>query len=177
MTIRSFALAAIAALTIGMPVTQASARTSATLAPIGYQILCMTTPSACKGSRQTSTTFSVALMTTLKRVNVTVNRRIKPRNDPRGTDNWSLNVAYGDCEDYALAKRAALIRAGVPAGAVRIATARTRSGAGHAVLIIKTSRGDLVLDNRTNSIKSKRSSGLRFIAISGGTNPRVWASL
>ena len=50
-------------------------------------------------------------MDTLKSVNNRVNRAIAPRGDRR--DEWAINVSSGDCEDYALTKRAALIR-GLP---------------------------------------------------------------
>lgn len=178
MSVRILALAIFAALTLGLPVAEASAagRKTASLAPLGFQIFCLQHPKECKRSSNSKAAHSSILMRTLKRVNVSINRRIKPSNDRQGTDKWSLGVSTGDCEDYVLAKRSALIRAGIAPGALRIATARTRQGEGHAVLIVKTSKGDLVLDNRTNSIKSKPASRLRFIAISGA-NPMRWAAL
>ena len=48
---------------------------------------------------------------------------------------------------------------GVPQGALLVAYTRTRSGEGHAVLIVRTTEGDLVLDNLTGEIRSLRSSG------------------
>jgi len=52
-----------------------------------------------------------------------------------------------DCVGYVLAKRDALIRAGLPSDAVSPAVVRTRGGVVHAVLIVTTSEGDQVLDN------------------------------
>ena len=52
-----------------------------------------------------------------------------------------------DCVGYVLAKRDALIRAGLPSDAVSPALVRTRGGVVHAVLIVTTSEGDQVLDN------------------------------
>lgn len=55
----------------------------------------------------------------------------------------------GDCEDYVLQKRAELIEAGVPEGALSIAIAKTRRWEVHAVLLIATPSGEYVLDNRS----------------------------
>jgi len=52
-----------------------------------------------------------------------------------------------DCVGYVLAKREALIRAGIPANALSPAVVRTRGGVVHAVLIVTTTEGDQVLDN------------------------------
>lgn len=53
----------------------------------------------------------------------------------------------GDCEDFALAKRAILLEAGAPLRLVRLALCRTEADEMHAVLIVTTDEGDLVLDN------------------------------
>jgi predicted transglutaminase-like cysteine proteinase len=74
-----------------------------------------------------------------------------------------------------ITKRSRLIGMGLPAGALRIAYAKTSSGEGHAVLIVKTNKGDYVLDNRTSSIRPKSQSGLRFISISTA-NPKKWVA-
>jgi predicted transglutaminase-like cysteine proteinase len=54
----------------------------------------------------------------------------------------------GDCEDIALAKRRALLDAGAPPQALRLAICRTESAEMHLVLIATTDVGELVLDNR-----------------------------
>jgi len=71
--------------------------------------------------------------------------------DQFGVDDlWRAAPARGtgDCEDYALAKRAALLEAGVPLRELRLAICRVETGECHAVLIATTEAGDLVLDNR-----------------------------
>ncbi|WP_236759154.1 transglutaminase-like cysteine peptidase, partial [Agrobacterium tumefaciens] len=79
--------------------------------------------------------------------------------------------------DYAVTKRQRLLRAGWPSGALRIATARTSTGIGHAVLVVSTSQGDLVLDNRTNVVKPWKAVDLKWIKIQSHENPRVWLKL
>ncbi|MNL69638.1 hypothetical protein D3C87_1945270 [compost metagenome] len=58
-----------------------------------------------------------------------------------------------------------------------MAVARTRSGEGHAVLVVKTSKGDLVLDNRSSAIKPWRSTDLRWVKIQSGDNPKRWFAM
>lgn len=110
----------------------------------------------------------------LKRVNAAVNRAIRPTSDADDRDVWSVDVTKGDCEDYALTKRKRLIDMGWSSKALRIAIARTAWGEGHAVLVVKTDMGDLVLDNRTNAIKPWRAAGLTWLKIQSGENPRIW---
>lgn len=72
---------------------------------------------------------------------------------------WEVAQGAGDCEDYALAKRAALLAEGFPAEDLRLATVFTETEEGrqrmeagkmgdHAVLIAATPEGDYILDNR-----------------------------
>lgn len=143
-------------------------------APIGLQIFCIQHAEYCRGGGRSQVAFGDELMKMLNSVNRTINRQIRPRND-RG-DVWSINVRVGDCEDYALTKRQRLIELGLPAGSLRIATALTRSGEGHAVLVVRTSQGDLVLDNRSGRIKPWNETGLEWIAISGA-NLRNWRTI
>jgi predicted transglutaminase-like cysteine proteinase len=92
----------------------------------------------------------------LMRVNDSVNRAIVPQEDIATygvSDYWAepleSGVRYGDCEDYVLEKRHALAAAGVPASALSIAVVQTDRGETHAVLVVATSTGEYVLDNRT----------------------------
>ena len=143
-------------------------------APVGFQIFCLTNPAHCRGGGGSQVRLTENVMDTLKSVNNRVNHAIAPRGDRR--DEWAINVSSGDCEDYALTKRAALIRAGLPAGALRIAAATTRSGVGHAVLVVRTDQGDLVLDNLTGTIKPSNQTGLRWVAMTNADG-RSWKAI
>jgi hypothetical protein len=61
---------------------------------------------------------------------------------PRGKEK-----PLGDCEDFALEKRKALIEAGIPQDALYLAVAVSAVTGLHAVLVIATDEGDFVLDN------------------------------
>lgn len=107
-------------------------------------------------------------------INAQVNARIRPADD--WGDTWASDVTRGDCEDYVLAKREALVAAGLPASALRIAAATTRSGVGHAVLVVRTNQGDLVLDNLTSSIRRSDEAALHWVAMTMADG-RSWARI
>lgn len=142
--------------------------------PLGYQLMCLQHPEQCRAGGPAKATLSAAQMLTLKKVNARVNRTIKPKYDAPGTDVWTVNATSGDCEEFALAKRAALIRAGFSPSALRLAYVKTRSGEGHAVLVVHSNRGDLVLDVLTGQIRPLSQSGLRVISMQSA-NPQHWS--
>lgn len=88
---------------------------------------------------------------TVNRINRRLNREIRHVDDRDlhgQEDRWVLPTSgRGDCEDYVLAKRVALIEAGVPAEALSIAIVETPWGESHAVLLIASDRGEYVLDS------------------------------
>jgi predicted transglutaminase-like cysteine proteinase len=155
----------------GSVMTSAAVASSAR-APLGYQLMCLKTPQACKGGGSASVKATEVILQTLKRVNAQVNRTILPVADGYA-DVWKDNATSGDCDVYVMAKRRALIQAGVSASALRIAYVKTRRGEGHAVLVVKTSKGDLVLDNLTSAIKPLSQAGYSVISMSSA-DPAKW---
>lgn len=142
-------------------------------APVGFRVLCLNHPTECKGGGASAVPYSSAVMQAVIGINTDVNSRIRPKADS-GPDVWSVNVTTGDCEDYVMTKRRALIGAGLPASSLRIAWVKTGNGEQHAVLVLKTTdRGDLVLDNLSGSIRPISRTGYRVLAISG-PDPKVW---
>lgn len=100
-----------------------------------------------------------ALWRRVRTINARVNREIR-RGDDRDVngmeDYWRIptgRAARGDCEDYVLTKRRALIDDGMPAEALSIAIVRTPWGESHAVLLLATAEGEYVLDNLTRRIR------------------------
>src|SRR5689334_4590163 len=114
-------------------------------APLGYQLMCLKNPGECSGGGPARVSADGQIMAKLRRVNNTVNATMRPVHDG-AVDVWTANAGQGDCEEFALAKRERLIREGVPASSLRLAYVKTRSGEGHAVLVVMTSRGEFVLD-------------------------------
>ncbi len=148
----------------------------ATLAPFAFVRFCRSNQADCAAeSGESIVNLTAENRRKLQSVNSSVNRSIKPVNDsPSQGDVWAADVTSGDCEDFALTKRRHLIAQGWPARSLRIAVARTRSGEGHAVLVVKTSEGDLVLDNRFSAIRAWDKTDLIWEKIQSGENPRLW---
>lgn len=147
---------------------------TAAITPLSMQFFCAQNKSECAGGGgRGQVTMSPNLMAVLKQINVQVNRSIRPQRDT--ADVWELNPTSGDCEDYVLSKRSALIRQGVSAGALRIAYTHTRRGEPHAVLVVRTSEGDFVLDNLSNSVKTLRASGYNIRSMSS-SDPTRWTA-
>ena len=111
----------------------------------------------------------------LDQLNRRINARIEARED--FDDVWNPQATSGDCEDYALAKRAALIATGWAPSQVLIAVVDDPYGDPHAVLIARTSKGDLVLDNLTDRIDRWDESRLRFHARQSARLPAMWVQL
>ena len=71
-------------------------------------------------------------------------------------DYWATPVEFfkrgGDCEDYAIAKYTALRALGVPENRLRIAIVQDlQKNVPHAILIVYTDKGAMVLDNQIKS--------------------------
>jgi predicted transglutaminase-like cysteine proteinase len=71
-------------------------------------------------------------------------------------------------------KRHELLQSGLPAKALRLSVVTTASGIGHLVLVIATTRGDLVLDNLTEAIRPWQSTDYRWLKIQSATDARYW---
>lgn len=95
----------------------------------------------------------------VKAINAQVNRAIYRSTDLQtyGREEvWALplqsGVTYGDCEDYALEKRRALLEAGFDHKNLNIAVVTTWAGERHAVLLVRAAEGEFVLDNLTSRV-------------------------
>lgn len=144
---------------------------AATVTPLAMQFFCASNPRECIAHRASTAAWNDELHAMLRTVNTQVNAAIRPQANPRG--GWKINPRSGDCNDYALTKRSRLIEMGVPAGALRLAVTATRRGEKHLILIVKTSAGDVVLDNLSRNLKSLKASGYPVYAMSS-PNPRRW---
>jgi predicted transglutaminase-like cysteine proteinase len=154
-----------------------------TTPPIGWAEFCIEYAPECDTRR--SLPRDVALSTRawveLKRINAAVNTSVKPMTD---MDHWGVverwnypDDGYGDCEDYALQKRKLLMAAGWPREALLMTVVRDQNGNGHAILTVKTDRGEYVLDNQTNDVLLWADTGYRFVKRQSQSDPNVWVSL
>lgn len=135
------------------------AGTPATDAPPGFISFCSRFLDQCVTSANAAPTVHLDLATqgVLDSVNRAVNNTITPEDDQEHygrAEYWNIPTdGYGNCKDYALTKRKELIDAGMPERALRVAIVVTPRENRHAVLTVATDRGDLVLDNLSNTLK------------------------
>jgi len=117
----------------------------------------------------------------LDRVNRYVNDTIKPVPDHKHwgvADKWSYpDDGYGDCEDYVLLKRRMLMDIGFPRQALLVTYVLDKRGEGHAVLTVKTHKGDYVLDNQQTEVMLWVDTAYRFIKRQSQEDPNQWVSL
>ena len=117
----------------------------------------------------------------IRRVNLLVNATIKPRSDMdhwNVLDRWDLPTdGYGDCEDYVLLKRKLLLAEGLPRQALLVTIVKDENGEGHAILTVKTDRGDFILDNMNDEVKPWARLPYRFVKRQSQSDPNVWEQL
>ena len=121
-------------------------------------------------------------MSELNRINAQVNAYIQPVSNLEhwGTilDHWDYPTdGKGDCKIYALYKRKLLIDEGFPRQALLMTVVRDLQGNGHAVLTVKTNKGDFILDNLVENIRGWNETGYKFVKRQSQENPNVWLSL
>jgi predicted transglutaminase-like cysteine proteinase len=137
---------------------------------------CDTSPSAAR-----VIVLSPATWNDLARVNLWVNENVRPITDEEHwgmIEHWSYpDDGYGDCDNYVLQKRKMLIEAGWPREALLITVVRDKSGDGHAVLTVKTDKGEFILDNQSQEIVLWSETGYRFVKRQSQTDPNVWVLL
>jgi len=117
----------------------------------------------------------------LVRINQWVNETIKPMTD---LEHWGVSErwnypddGYGDCEDYVLLKRRTLMQAGWPRQALLITVVRDKQGDGHAVLTVKSDKGEFILDNQTEEVLLWSETEYRFVKRQSQSDPNVWIAL
>jgi predicted transglutaminase-like cysteine proteinase len=132
--------------------------TGPALAPPAFYAFCERNPTLCNStSGEKIVQLTAYLEAELSSVNSAVNRDVSEVSDSqtRGiADDWRLPGRVGDCEDFAIAKKNELMKRGWPASALLLTVARDNfGGGGHTVLTVRTTKGDLVLDNRSRKVK------------------------
>jgi predicted transglutaminase-like cysteine proteinase len=117
---------------------------------------------------------------TLVRINQQVNHSIEARTDQDhwgSEDRWDFaEDGYGDCEDYQLVKRKRLVEAGFPRRAMRMTVVIDEEGLGHAVMMVRTNRGDFILDNKRDAVLPWQQTGYTYIKREGDAGT-AWTSL
>jgi len=152
-------------------------------APIGWVEFCNENPKDCVASatQPRDVMLTSKAWKDLVSINRWVNNTIQPVTDLEHwgvVERWSYpDDGKGDCEDYVLLKRRMLIQAGWPREALLITVVRDKKDEGHAVLTVKTDKGDFVLDNQAEEILHWIDTGYRFVKRQSQSNPNIWVEL
>jgi predicted transglutaminase-like cysteine proteinase len=166
-----------------LPITTVALVTGDTLPPVGWVQFCGDNPADCRVDALPArlARLDSRAWRELVRINREVNDEIEPMSDLEhwGTlERWSYPTdGKGDCEDYALEKRRRLMDAGWPRQSLLITVVRDKKGDGHAVLTVKTERGDFVLDNQETRVKGWLDTGYSFVKRQSEHHPNKWVSL
>ncbi|TIL76305.1 MAG: transglutaminase [Mesorhizobium sp.] len=151
--------------------------------PVGYIEFCRRRAAECaiRSGKSAPVLLSAGMEGKLASVNKLVNRSVKPASDldVHGMmEFWSYpDGALGDCEDYVLLKRQLLRQQGISLSNLLITVVRKQDGEGHAVLTVKTDKGDYVLDNLNDDVKPWSVTGYRFIKRQSSTHTGRWVAI
>ncbi|MCZ8543976.1 transglutaminase-like cysteine peptidase [Mesorhizobium qingshengii] len=151
--------------------------------PIGHYDFCKLNPGECsiRPTNLAPTPMTDGLMRKLISVTAKVNAAVKPMSDMEiyGKDEvWAYpDKGLGDCEDYVLEKRRELSRMSISLADLLITVVRKPDGEGHAVLTVRTDKGDYVLDNLTDKVKPWDQTGYRFLKRQAIDNTGRWVSI
>jgi predicted transglutaminase-like cysteine proteinase len=154
-----------------------------TSVPYGWVDFCKRYESECGDPRAAAVdiNLSAKALHDINHVNHWVNTHIQPISD---MDHWGVIDRWdypldgrGDCEDYALLKRKMLIDMGFPRQGLLITVVKDENQEGHAVLTLKTSKGEFVLDNLNDEMKPWTMTGYRFVKRQSQEDPNIWVML
>ena len=151
--------------------------------PIGWIEFCIEYEPECKTkpTQPRDVVLTTPAWKDLERVNLFVNTHVKPMTDMEHwgvVERWNYpDDGYGDCEDYVLQKRRLLMAAGWPREALLITVVRDKRGDGHAILTVKTDKGEFILDNQNDQILLWSDTGYRFVKRQSQSDQNIWVSL
>ena len=177
---------AASALTV-MAATQAGASEPMTTGgitsqPIGHYEFCKANPMECviRMRDRGPQPMTDAVWDRLVAVNVAVNASVRPMNDfdIYGKDEvWAYPNGVGDCEDYVLEKRRTLNEGGISLSNLLITVVRKPDGEGHAILTVRTSEGDFILDNLTDSVRDWDETSYSFLKRQASNHTGHWVTI
>ena len=151
-----------------------------TLSPFQHVRFCQRYPSDCRPGSQVNALVELDGKTAglLYRINRKINAAIIPtRKDVLRGAAWAIAPNSGDCNDYAVTKRHELLQHKFPVSAVRLSEVKTSDGEGHLVLVVATTKGELVLDNLTDEIRPWRQTDYRWLKIQSKSDPQYWVEM
>ena len=154
----------------------------ATNQPIGHYEFCKQYADECRANGKDAGPLVLTQENwkTILNVNYAANTDVQPMTDMEiygVEEKWAYPDTVGDCEDYVLLKRKRLIEAGISPSNLLITVVLQPNGEGHAVLTVRTDRGDFVLDNMRNKVLLWSETEYRFLKRQSSANAGKWVKL
>jgi predicted transglutaminase-like cysteine proteinase len=148
--------------------------------PPAFKTFCAKEPLLCSTTGKTKAIdLTPERLEELKAVNKAANNQVKERSDAEVAgrhDDWRVADGVGDCEDFAILKKQMLMARGWPASALLLTVAWS-GWEGHTVLTVRTSKGDLILDNRTSAIRDWSRTPYRYFARQSQNDHGTWTRI
>ncbi|MEQ1404096.1 transglutaminase-like cysteine peptidase [Neorhizobium sp. Rsf11] len=150
--------------------------------PIGHYEFCQKYQSECsiRGRSASAPKISAKGWALVRQVNRSVNGRFFAKTDKEiyGREEvWAYPTNFADCEDYALEKRKELAARGFALSDLLMTVVRKPDGEGHAVLTLRTSDGDFILDNLDNEVKPWYQTPYTFLKRQASFNTGRWVTI
>ncbi|WP_170427309.1 transglutaminase-like cysteine peptidase [Ruegeria arenilitoris] len=146
-------------------------------APKGFEGVCQSYPPICQKSPHPHQ-ITDADWKEIKKVNQSVNQKTPEVSDESQyhvLEKWALpSHLGGDCEDIAMLKKVELQKMGISPDHLLLVTVLDLHREGHAVLVVRTSKGDYVLDNLTNRVLPWNKTHYAFIEAQDPNDPARW---
>lgn len=155
---------------------------SITSQPVGHYELCKQFSDECsiRSARKNAPKVTDYGWDIVRKVNSMVNENVAPLTDweLHGQEEvWSYPGLAGDCEDYVLLKRQMLIENGFSPSDSLITVVSRPDGAGHAVLTLRTSTGDFILDNLTRDVKIWTETPYKYLKRQASFHTGRWVNI
>jgi predicted transglutaminase-like cysteine proteinase len=150
---------------------------------MAFTRFCLQYPQDCQVRRMMAHRRGIALTQErwieLVAVNRAVNRAIVPQRNDAGLwgEAWLLSPRAGDCNDYAVTKRHALLARGWPSRSLILTEVAIPSGEHHLVLVVRTRDGDFVLDNLNANVRSVSQPRYTWLRAQSPRQPNFWATV
>jgi len=149
--------------------------------PIGHYDFCTLNRSECRRTPSAQPVgLTDATFAQLDAVNRQVNGSIVAVTDLQLynlVEVWAYPAGAGDCEDFVLLKRKLLADAGWPLGNLLITMVLQANGEAHAVLTVRTDRGDLILDNLSNEVRLWTDTPYIYLKRQSDRDAGTWVSI
>lgn len=150
--------------------------------PIGHYEFCQRLPAECnvKSRSAPAARMDDQAWNVVRDVNSAVNARYIARTDldAYGVEEyWTYPTVFADCEDYALQKRKELAQLGFALSDLLITVVRKPDGEGHAVLTLRTTDGDFILDNLDSDVLAWNQTPYTFLKRQATFNTGRWVTI